>query len=179
MVESPAEGLRVIRVYGPLGRTAAASLLRLVDAQLELRAARHRVISHVVVDLEGVSSFEPGGLETLRHARHRAGACGVGVHLTGCSARSALLPLRTRRLLLEFNTFPTTEVALTALTSPETTPSARPAGELDAEPVPDPQGWPVDGPGGSGPPDWDGPTTAPPRSGLPAPRSTRRAKPAH
>lgn len=115
-VETPESGLRLIRVTGALDRAAAATLLRLLDAQLHEAAGRRLRTTHVLVDLSGVRSFEPGGLETLRHARHCAARSGIGIHLTGCTDRSPHLPLRACQLLTEFHTYPTTEVALAALT---------------------------------------------------------------
>ena len=116
MMEAPEETLRLIRVCGPLDRAAAACVLRLVDAQLLLHRSGLRTLTDVVVDLEGASSFEPGGLESLRHLRHSAGRHGIAVHLAGCASRSHLLPLRARTVLTEFDTFPTAEVAVSELT---------------------------------------------------------------
>lgn len=134
-VEAPQERVRLIRVVGALDRAAVASLLRLVDAQLALISARRCRVTDLFVDLEGVSSFEPGGLEVLRQARHSTGTRGIGLHLTGCSARFHLLPLRARQLLAAFNTFPTIEVGLTAMADaplePATdTPAVSSAGQI-------------------------------------------------
>ena len=136
-VEAPDEAVRLIRIAGDLDRSAAARLLRLVDAQLDLVAARHRSVSHVLVDLECVRSFEPGGLDAVREARRTSAARGVRLHLVGCAGRSPLLPLRVCQVLAEFSTFPTVEIALaelsrTCATAPPETAALVRAGAVPA-----------------------------------------------
>ena len=165
VVEAPNEQARLIRVAGGLDRATAAALLRMIDAQLELIAARHRRVTDLLVDLEEVSSYEPAAVKVMRHARHSTAARGVRLHLTGCGARVHLLPLNVRRLLIEFSTYPTVEVALAALlrTAPlarEPEPSAQPPdgpGDLGALPVRESGGEGRPGlPGPRGSPEWRG-----------------------
>lgn len=115
IVEAPIPAVRLIRVAGRLDQAAAASVLRLVAVQLDLIAGRHQAVTDLVLDIEQVRCFEPGGLESLRHAPYTAGQRGIGVCLSGCQGRVAQLPLRARRLLSGFRTFPTAEVALQML----------------------------------------------------------------
>lgn len=125
MVEAPATAVRLLRVAGRLDRPAATRVLRLVDVQLQ-HISTHRYtagrgdVAALVIDLGAVSSFEPGGLETLRHAPYSAARRGIGVHLCGCGGRIGLLPLRARQLFAEFSTFPTAELAVDTLTSTDT-----------------------------------------------------------
>lgn len=92
-VEAPIPAVRLIRVAGRLDRAAAASVLRLVSVQLDLIARRHQAVTDLVLDIEQVRSFEPGGLESLRHAPYTAGQRGIGVCLSGCGGdRPALRP---------------------------------------------------------------------------------------
>ncbi|RZT87298.1 anti-anti-sigma regulatory factor [Pseudonocardia sediminis] len=128
-VEAPDDHVRMIRVAGNLDRAAAAGLLRLIDAQVRLHRSGHRRLTHLLVDLEAVHSFEPGGLQVLRHARHSTAGHGVGLHMAGCSGRLHLLPLRARQVLGEFSTFPTVEIALTELTG---VPRSSDSGDLPA-----------------------------------------------
>jgi len=126
-VESPADGIRVIRTAGTIDRQAAAGLLRLVDAQIAQVAAGRTSTTHLIIDLANVDRFEPGGMETL-HQHRSAGRCReVGLHLTGGGGRLSLLPLRVRQLLGDFSTFPTTEIAIADLTGqPSPAESGRP-----------------------------------------------------
>lgn len=115
MVEAVEATVRVIRFHGPLNRSGAARLLRLVEAQLDVVAARRPRLTDVIVDLGGVSSFEPGGLPVLRHARDSARARGVGFHLTGLASRFYLMPLQARQVAGEFSMFPNIELAVAVL----------------------------------------------------------------
>ena len=124
-VESVDVRVRLIRVAGNLDRTTAASLLRMVDAQLQLHTTGHCQFTDLLVDLEHVRSFERGGLEALRHARYSTGTRGVRIHLAGCAGRFHLLPLRARQILGEFSTFPTVEIALVELVRFPATPPAQ------------------------------------------------------
>lgn len=111
-VETPIVGVRLVRIAGRLDRAAAASVLRLISAQLELIAARHCDVTDMIVDIGAVHSFEPGGLDSLRQAPDIAGRHGVRVCLSGCGGRVHLLPVRARTMLDEFRRFPTAEVAV-------------------------------------------------------------------
>lgn len=124
IVETVDEAVRVIRFHGPLNRSGAARLLRLVDAQLDVDAAGRGRLTDVIVDLGGVSSFEPGGPQVLRHARTSARARGVGFHLTGLASRFYLMPLHARQVAGEFSMFPNLELALAVL-SPESDEASR------------------------------------------------------
>ncbi|MBW0102298.1 STAS domain-containing protein [Pseudonocardia sp. KRD291] len=178
-VETPDERVRLIRLAGTLDRTAAASLLRLVDAQLDLVAAGHRHLTDLLVDLESVRSFEPGGLETVRHARHSTGARGVRIHLVGCSGRLHLLPLRACQVIGEFSTFPTAEIALaelartssTALPGPGT---ARPGAPATVVHTPEQR---PDGPGELTRARRHVPPSSADAAGVPPPRRSPERKP--
>ena len=148
-VEAPVEWVRLIRVAGALDRTAAAALLRLVDAQLELVVSGRCRVTDLLVDLEGVGTYESGGLTTLRHAANDTAVRGVRLHLTGCSARFHLLPLSARQVLRVFRTFPTVEIALAALTA---IPPGSATGRADPTPPPRAQAAaPAQRPDGPGP----------------------------
>lgn len=116
-VESPAEGIRVIRTAGTIDRQAAAGLLRLIDAQIALAATGRTGTAHLIIDLANVNRFEPGGMETLHQHRDAGREHAVTLHLTGGGGRLSLLPVRVRQLLRDFSTFPTTEVAVAELTA--------------------------------------------------------------
>lgn len=141
-VEAPCSSLRLIRVSGPMDQDGAPSLLRLVDAQLALVAARRSAATDLLVDVSGVSSFEPRALGTMRHVRYSAQLRGVRVHLSGWSGRSHLLPVRVHRVLIEFSSFPTTEIAVAALAR------AHRGSLLSSESPEGPQEHPTDGPSG-------------------------------
>ena len=172
-VETPSERVRLIRVAGGLDQATAAALLRMIDAQLESIAARRRSVTDLLVDLEGVSNFEPAAVKAMRHARRSTAARGVRLHLTGCTSRFFLLPLSVRRLLAEFRAYPTVEVALAALARPAAVaadPGPAPSAPSSTGRHEPPTAQPHDGPGVLGePPIW-----APARGGwphVPAPRS--------
>ncbi|WP_130291446.1 STAS domain-containing protein [Pseudonocardia sediminis] len=114
-VRSPDDSLRLIRVTGRLDVGGAATVLRMVSAQLELVAAGHRSVTDLVLDLTGVTGFETAGVTSLRHARFAAGQRGVTVHLCGFDARRHLLPAAAYRVLLDFRSFPSAEVAIETL----------------------------------------------------------------
>lgn len=114
-VETPVASVRLIRVAGRLDRTAAASVLRLLGVQLELIREWHRAVTDLVIDVGAVQCFEPGGLDSLRHAPYSAGRRGLGVYLSGCGGRAHLLPLHARKALSEFRTFPSADVAVRVL----------------------------------------------------------------
>lgn len=157
-IEAPTPVARLIRVAGRLDRAAAAGVLRLVDAQLALAAGGHRAVAHLVIDIESVAGFEPGGLEALRDAVPRADRQGITLWVSGCGGRVHLLPLWSRRALGMFRTFPTAEVALDALAAGavQAEPDVRrpsapdPAAYRFATPIPPPRrpaDAHVDGPG--------------------------------
>lgn len=116
-VDTPHPGVRVILVAGPLGATGAARLVRLIDAQVHLVRSGQCRIEHLVVDLDGVTDFDPHALESLQSAEHACGEVHVGLHLSGFSGRLVLLPIRVRQALVRFSAFPTVEVALSSLAS--------------------------------------------------------------
>lgn len=155
-IEVPIPVARLIRVAGRLDRSAARCVLRLVDAQLAVAAGGHRAVAHLVIDVEAVSCFEPGGLEVLRDAVPHADRHGVTLWVSGCGGRVHLLPLRSRQALGLFRTFPTAELALDALAGavaadrPHRPPAPDPAAYRIATPVPQPRravDAHVDGPG--------------------------------
>lgn len=133
-VESPVEGIRVVRTAGSLDRQSAAGLLRLVDAQIALVAGGHRTAAHLIVDLENVNRFDPGGMETLHTHRAVGRDRGVQLHLAG-GGRLMQLPIRVRQLLRDFSIFPTTEIAVAALAGPARTPPQDPAPAVEPEPA--------------------------------------------
>ena len=114
-VEKPGIGVHVIRAAGVLDQSAAAHVLRLVDAQHHTLDVHPTGIRHVVIDLADIGEFRADGLDILARARDIAHAQGCTLHLTGCAARIMLLPLRVRQVLSHFNTYPTLEAALAAL----------------------------------------------------------------
>lgn len=144
-IEAPIPTARLIRVAGRLDRAAAASVLRLVDAQLAVVAGGHRAVAHVVIDVEAVSGFEPGGLDLLRNAVSRADRRAITLWVSGCGGRVHLLPLPSRQALARFRTFPTAELALDALAGgvavdrPHRPSAPEPAADRFAMPIPPPR----------------------------------------
>jgi hypothetical protein len=129
-VDSTHRDVRVVIVAGVLDRAAAEQVLRIVDAHAHLLADRRTDAKHVVVDLAGVTRFEPGGLETL-DAGVPFGEQPGRLHLAGCAGHLLFLPLAVRDLLDGFSTFPTVDLAVAQL-------SASPAGLIGATPAPPP-----------------------------------------
>lgn len=113
-VERPHERIVLIRANGTLDHDAAGALLRLIDAQAELVRHGRRSLAAVLVDLDGVSTFDTAAFHDLRHARERARRGGFELCLTGCGGRVALLPLAIQQMLTEHRTFPTAETAVVA-----------------------------------------------------------------
>ena len=158
-VEVPDDGVRLVRVAGRLDRAGADGVLRLVSAQLELVAVRRRAVRELVIDIESVSCFEPGGLERLGRAVELAGRHGVGLSVSGCGGRVHLLPLGCRRTLSRFRTYPTADVALATLAGdrpgvgedPPAVPAPRPPAETTERPehpgACEHTSYPEDGPG--------------------------------
>ncbi|MBP2366768.1 LuxR C-terminal-related transcriptional regulator [Pseudonocardia parietis] len=126
---------------GRLDPTAAARVLRLLDAQLELVAAGYADTAQMVIDLDAVTSFERGGLASLRHAPYTAARRSITVSLSGYGARLHLLPLHARQLLAEFDTFPTLEAATHALI-PIPSPGPGTAPDDGGHPVTNPERHP-------------------------------------
>ncbi len=118
-VERPHESVVLIRANGTLDRAAAAALLRLIDAQAELVRHGRRSLVAVLVDLDGVSTFDAAAFRDLRPARERARRGGFALCLTGCGGRVHLLPLAVQQMLTEHRTFPTAEAGVTAHTPPK------------------------------------------------------------
>ena len=142
-VERPHERVVLIRVNGALDRDAAAAVLRLVDAQAELVRHGRRATIAVLVDLDGVSTFDAAAFRDLRHARSRARRAGFGLCLTGCGGRVHLLPFAVQQALTEYHTFPTAEAAVAAHTPGRRTAAAShqpavafPEPRTPVEPVP-------------------------------------------
>jgi anti-anti-sigma regulatory factor len=125
-VERPHEGIVLIRANGTLDRGAAAALLRLIDAQTELVRHGRRELTAVLVDLDGVRTFDPSAFRELRFARARARRAGFALCLTGCGGRVALLPLAVQQMLTEHRTFPTAEAGVAAH-APDRPVDSRPA----------------------------------------------------
>ncbi|TCK21742.1 STAS domain-containing protein [Pseudonocardia endophytica] len=115
-VERPHERVVLIRANGVLDRGAAAALLRLIDAQAELVRHGRRSLAAVLVDVDGVTTFDAVAFRDLAHARDRARRGGFALCLTGCGGRRALLPLAVQQALTEHRTFPTAEAAIAAHT---------------------------------------------------------------
>lgn len=114
-IETPTPGVRVVRVAGPLGPPGAARLIRLIDAQLHLARTGQVPVEHLVLDLEGVTDYDPDAVGALRSVEHACGEAHIGLHLAGFSGRLVLLPIRVRQLLLRFSAFPAVEVAVASL----------------------------------------------------------------
>ncbi|MCX6462478.1 MAG: hypothetical protein NTW05_02625 [Pseudonocardiales bacterium] len=113
-VERPAPGIVVVRVAGPLGDTSGARLARLLDV-LGTGPTRPR---HVVVDLGDVGWFGSCGIAALHAAEAGYRGLGVGLHVSGLSARMELLPVGVADRLARLPGFPTVERAVLALSAP-------------------------------------------------------------
>jgi len=99
-VEDPTPTITVVRVAGDLCRAYAPRLARLVDACLDRCIGAGR--THLVVDLACV-----------RHFGHAD--AGVVLHLTGVADRAELVPSWVPELVARFDSFPTLEEAVAAL----------------------------------------------------------------
>lgn len=113
-VERPHERIVLIRLNGAFDRDAAAALLRLIDAQADLVRHGRRSLTAVLVDLDGVRTFDAAAFRHLRRARPQARSRGFELCLTGCGGRVALLPLAVQQMLSEHRTFPTAECGVVA-----------------------------------------------------------------
>ncbi|MBP2371927.1 STAS domain-containing protein [Pseudonocardia parietis] len=133
----------LIRANGLLDRRGAAALLRLVDLHADLITAGRRAPIAVVIDLHGISQFEPAGLRLLRDARSRARHGGFRLLVTGCSGRVHLLPFPVQQLLAERGPVATIDMALATLPTPPLAPAGAAAAALrrieDPEPAAVPQ----------------------------------------
>ena len=107
--------LRVVRVAGRLTLEGARRIVTLLDGQCRLVESGGRHTTDVVVDLEGVSWFDPGALELLRFAGDNCRTAGISLHVSGCGARLPLLPFRVRQALAQFSSYPTADLAVTSL----------------------------------------------------------------
>ena len=116
-VEDPTRTVTVVFVAGDLNRASAPRLARLVDSRLDRCAETGR--SHIVVDLSCVRNFGQGGLHVLRHAQFAGAQAGVVLHLTGLSDRIDLLPKWVSEVVSRFDTFPSVEAAVSALSRVE------------------------------------------------------------
>ena len=105
-VEAPAPGVRVMRLGGVLDAAVGPRLAALAQVQMS-RAADEEPDgpAHLLLDLAGVRSVGPGGVEALTAVRDAAPQ-GVHVHVTGASWRQ--LPDLRHRL----SCYPTLECAL-------------------------------------------------------------------
>jgi len=112
-VEDPTPTITVVRVAGDLCRAYAPRLARLVDACLDRCIGAGR--THLVVDLACVRPFGHGGLHVLRHAQVAGADAGVVLHLTGVADRAELVPSWVPELVARFDSFPTLEEAVAAL----------------------------------------------------------------
>jgi hypothetical protein len=106
-VQTPAPGVRVVRLGGVLDAAMGARLAALAQVQMS-RAADEEPDgpAHLLLDLAGVRSVGPGGVEALIGVRDAARPQGVHVHVTGLSWRQ--LPDLRHRL----SCYPTLECAL-------------------------------------------------------------------
>jgi hypothetical protein len=109
-VQTPSDGVRVLRVRGALDGPASARLIRIVDDQLQRTGAEPG--GHLVIDLNPVDAVVVVALKALRHARFGGDSAGVGIHLVGDSDR---WPTPCRQLLTEFSTFATVDDAVASL----------------------------------------------------------------
>ncbi|MBN9099745.1 MAG: anti-sigma factor antagonist [Pseudonocardia sp.] len=116
-VEDPTGTITVVFVAGDLNRASAPRLARLVDSRLDRCAETGR--SHIIVDLACVRNFGQGGLHVLRHAQFAGAQAGVVLHLTGLSDRVGLLPTWVSEVVARFDTFPSVEAAVLALSRVE------------------------------------------------------------
>ncbi|HLU57430.1 MAG TPA: STAS domain-containing protein [Pseudonocardia sp.] len=120
-VEVRSPWLCVVRVAGVLDQVALGRLAGLVATHVA-RATRP---GHLVVDLGEVRFFATADLTALRHARDGATAAGIRLHLSGVSAREAVLPTAITAALGEFALFGTIEHAERELVPPPGEPDER------------------------------------------------------
>jgi anti-anti-sigma regulatory factor len=111
-IESPAPGIRIVRLAGDLDAAAGQRLAGVADVQLRRVAADGRPTAHLLIDLTSVRSFGKGGAEALTALRDHGRAHRVQVHLTGLSGRQLLLPGQVTNLLRGMSSYPTVECAL-------------------------------------------------------------------
>lgn len=114
-VDVPVPGVRVVRVNGSLGREGVARLARTVDAQLLMAGAGRDAIDHLVLDVGGVTDYDPDAFGALRAVGDVCTHSHVRLHLAGILPRPSRLPVRVRQQLARLSTFPTVEAALRSL----------------------------------------------------------------
>jgi hypothetical protein len=103
MVEPTVGGVAGIRVAGELTADGGLRLLRLLD-DVVWRAEARGGISHLLVDLANVRTFEIDGIRVLRHARLSSARAGVQLLLAGIDGHRSALPHRVAAALAEFVT---------------------------------------------------------------------------
>lgn len=114
-IDTPAVGVRVVHVAGALGRAGVARLIRSIDAQVQLAGTGRCPIAHLVVDLGGVTDYDPDAVGALGEVVHRCARARIGLHLAGFLPGPAGLPVRVRQQLVRVRTSPTVEVAVRGL----------------------------------------------------------------
>jgi len=111
VVQEQADGVRVLAVDGELDALTAPLLGACLREQFAANPA------HLVLDLQAVRFLGSSGLNCLLDARESALQIpGIQLHLAGMVTRAVARPLEVTGLLERFDTYPTLEDALTALT---------------------------------------------------------------
>ena len=119
-IDSPTDGLHLIRVRGHLDDAAGARLLRLIDARLHINELRVRPgpTHHILVDLTPVAHSSRGGLAALAHAHRAATQRGVGLAVIGAgmlTAQAGTIAARARHALRGIDCYPDIDTAVCAL----------------------------------------------------------------
>lgn len=111
-IDAPVVGVRVVHVAGALGREGVARLNRSIDAQVHLAGTGRCPIAYLVLDLDGVTDYDPDAVGALREAAHVCARAGIGLLLAGFLPLAARLPIRVRHHLGGVRAFPTVEAAV-------------------------------------------------------------------
>lgn len=111
VVHYPADGVRVLVVDGELDALTAPLLGDCLREQFAAAPA------HMILDLQAVRFLGSSGLNCLLNARELIQQIsGIQLHIAGVVTRAVARPLEVTGLLERFDTYPTLEDALTALT---------------------------------------------------------------
>lgn len=113
-VDSPAPGIRLVRILGELGSSSGARLLRLIDTQLGVTRTGYQRIGAVVVDLAEVEGVVRGGPQALAHAHHSCVRRGIEFAVSGCVGEF-LERSTAHRHLDAVSTFPDAHTAVATL----------------------------------------------------------------
>lgn len=125
MVEPTVGGVAGVRVAGELTADGGLRLLRLLDDVVR-RAEVRGGITHLLVDLANVRTFETDGIRVLRHTRLASARAGVQLLVSGIDGHRAALPRRVEAALSEFATVATIDDVVVAGPSVEQADRRRP-----------------------------------------------------